>query len=120
MSLDTTVTMPTSDDLDQWPYVADDSPLWNLNYAADVSDALPDETTCYEQNIPWHEIMGWLFDIAEASYLIDMSYNDNDIHMLLHRMQFKPSPMLGTESLNNEDREGVRVAYEALVAKRVD
>lgn len=107
-------TMPTARELEMWPYVNDDSPLWSLEHAADISDALSDESDCYDQGIAWHEIMAWLFDIAEASYLIDMAYNDNDITMLLHRMQFRPSPMLGLESLHHDDHENVRVAYETL------
>ncbi len=101
-------TLPTAHDLEMWPYVADDSPLFSLAYAADVSDELPEETECYDQGIPWHEIMGWLFDLAEASYLLDIGGRE------LARMKFQPSPMLSLKSLDHDDRENVRVAYETL------
>ena len=106
----TTTTLPTEQDLEMWPYVADDSPLWSLEYAADVSDALPEQEECYERNLPWHEIMGWLFDLAEASYLL----GNDDAYVSLRRMQFRPSPLLSMTSLEYDDHENVKVAYETL------
>lgn len=113
-----TVALPTASDLEMWPYVADDSPLWSLAYAEQVSRDLPEETVCYEQHIPWHEIQGWLFDLCIASYAYAVCSEDcengSEILAKLDRMQFRMSPLFRDIEDLDED---VYAVFECLLAR---
>ena len=113
-----TVTLPTRDDLEMWPYVADNSPLWSLDYAEDVSTAISGKEE-YEVN-SWHEIMGWLFDLCTASYALAVCSGeiDNGAEILaqLDRMQFRMSPLFRDVDDLDED---VYAVFEILSTRNV-
>lgn len=111
-----TATLPTVQDLEMWPYVTDDSPLWDLEYAASVQDAILGKEDFEVEG--WHEIMGWLFDLATASYAYAVCSEDcpngSEILAKLDRMQFRMSPLFrGIDDLD----EDVYSVFECLVAR---
>jgi hypothetical protein len=109
------VTMPTANQIAMWPFVDADSPLWSLDYAEQVSADMPDEDTAYRQSFPWHETMGWLFDICTAYYALAMQHESgHEILTHLDRMQFRMSPLFrDADDLEDNARE----AFDFLVQK---
>lgn len=113
--------MPTAAELEMFPYV-DDSPLFLLEYAADVSDALPDEDTCYALGLDWHEIMGYLFAMCDAHQAMLMGnvltpQHAAHVQRQLERMQYRPGAGFGgLESLKSfEDYEQALAIYNVLM-----
>lgn len=109
----TTVALPTTQDLEMWPYVDDDSPLWSLDYAEQIQDAMTESDR--EER---HDILGWLFDLCIASYAYavcsDECPNGSEILAQLDRMQFRMSPLF--RDIDDLD-EDVYTVFECLLAR---
>lgn len=121
--------------LEMFPYQSNPA-LFDLEYAALVSAQLPPEDVCYEQGIPYHEIMGWLFDISTAWYALASCTNvlgligSLDVLDQLERMRFKISSLFrDADDLEDtaldafdvlRERETICKVYGCCVSQGVD
>lgn len=111
--------MPTAATLEMFPYV-DDSPLFVLEYAADVADSLPDEEVCYELGLDWHGIMAYLFAMCDAHQAAILegkltAAREREVYALFGRMQYRPSSLFSYDAMMSyDDYEEAREVYAHL------